>query len=358
MNGTEISRESFFGMAGLTENVVSSEVQAYTPVSLGKGAKVRNGNASWIANLKKVDFTDASQLRLLAPENVTATEVYVNNEVQNKYRAIVGDNTHKVYSIKSNKYQPVQNRLLVDSLAQVSDDTGIQVFGKMNDEGGRCSINAFFADPNCNIDFGEYHGGKGSDPYMLGVRAYNSHTGQTGFGAEIIGVRWLCSNMVAFGDILGKVYWKHLVKSEDVISQVAGMITGYMDKVPILKKKVDEMKSEILTLDEAECALWGIKISPFKTESIMAHLPELNPEIIGKNGKVSVYDVFNATTAYNTHSNTGGSEFGHTDFSKRAQNLITDIHRIDEIIADGREARTEYEENLKMNASNTVLVSD
>ena len=356
MNGTEISRESFFGMAGLTENTVNSEIQAYQPISLGKGNKVRNGNASWIANLKRIDFMDATTLRLLTPETVTETPVFVNETKQDKYKAIVGDNTGKVYSIKSDKYKPVQNYMMTESLAQVSDNTGIQVFGKMNDDGGRMSINAFFADPDCNVDFGSHHG-YGSDPYMLGVRAYNSHTGQTGFGAEIIGVRWLCSNMVAFGEVLGKVSWKHFVKEENVVDLISGMVEGYMDKVPILKDRIEAMRNEVLTLDEAECALWGIKVTPFKTEGIMANLPELNPEIRYANGKVSVYDLFNATTAYNTHSNTGGSEFGRTDFSHKAQNLIT--NHIDRLIDDGREARQAYlDSQTVMNASNTVLVSD
>ena len=351
---TEISREAFFGMAGLTENTTEG---AYTPISLGKGGKVRNGNASWIANLRKLDFTDATQLRALVPENVTATKVYVNGEEQTKYRAIVGDNTHKVYSIKTNKYKPVQNKTLLDSLATVSEETGIQVFGKMNEDGGKCSINAFFADPDCNIDFGDVHMGN-KDPYMLGVRAWNSHTGQTGFGASIIGVRFLCSNMVSFGDVLGEVKWKHFVEEGDVISKVSDMLTSYMDQVPVLKNRIDAMRNEELTLDEAECALWGIRISPFKTESIMSNLPELNPEIRGKNGKVSVYDVFNATTAYNTHSNTGGSEFGHSDISNRAQRFITQIGKIERIIDDGREFRQEYLDNLKMTPENTAIISD
>ena len=128
---------------------------------------------------------------------------------------------------------------------------------------------------------------------MLGIRAYNSHTGQTGFGAEIIGVRWLCSNMCAFGDILGKCSWKHFVSEDDVVSVVGGMIESYMDKVPTLQDKIDAMRNEIIGINDAEDLLWGAKLSPFRIEGIMAHLPELNPEIKAM-AEISVYDIFNA----------------------------------------------------------------
>ena len=347
-----LTREQFFNMAGLSANAAEG---AYTPVSLGKGNKIRDSNRSWIRELRRVDFTDSNQLRALTPENVSASSVFVNDEMQSKFKAIVGDNTHKVYSIQSNRYQIVQNKILIDALAVVSENTGIQIFGKMNDHDGKMSINAFFADPDCNVDFGSYHGGKGSDPYMLGVRMYNSHTGDSGFGAEITGVRWLCSNMVAFGDVLGKVHWKHLVQQEEVIGLVESMIRTYMSKVPVLKDRIEEMSNEVLTLDEAECALWGIKVSPFMAEGITENMFELNPEIRHRNGKVSVYDVFNATTAYNTYSNTGSSEFGRTEISHKAQKLIT--QDIQDLIDVGTKARENYNlAQMKMTAQNTVLV--
>lgn len=331
-----------FARAGI-ENVEG----AYTPISLGKGNKERNGLASWISNLRKVDFHDSAELRALTPENVTEMPVYVNGQNQTKYKAIVGDNTSKVYSIKSNRYQPVQHGLMMNAIADASEQTGITVFGKMNDEGGRMSIHAYFADPDCNVDLGGtfIHGENKADPFMLGVRGFNSHTGQTGFGAEIVGIRAICSNMCGFGDVLGRVSWKHFVKEENVADLVSQMISGYMDKVPVLKDRIEAMRNEEITISEAECLLWGIRVGPFKTEGIMAHLPELNPEIRYSNGKVSVYDMWNATTAYNTYSNTGGSEFNRMDFANRASDLITaDIARV---IDAGAVARQKYLDSLK-----------
>jgi len=353
MQENSMTRQEFFAMAGLNADISD---RAYTPISLGKGNKIRDGNASWIASLRHIDFINATELRALVPETVTPMEVIVDGEVQKKYKAIVGDNSHKVYSIRSNLYQPVQNQMLMESLATASDVTGIQVFGKMDQCNGRMSINSFFADPDCNVDFGKHHGA-GSDPYMLGVRAYNSHTGETGFGAEIIGVRWLCSNMCAFGEVLGKVSWKHYVKQENVVDLIAGMIKGYMDKVPILQDRITAMRNEIISMEDAENALWGIKLDPFKTEGIMAHLPRLNPEIPNLATDVSVYDIFNATTAYNTYGNTGGSEWGKTDVSHKAQRLITGIDNLEDLINAGAKAKAQYEEVLRKQQINTPVLS-
>lgn len=343
-----MTREEFFGMAGL----VNATEGAYTPVSLGKGNKVQRGNASWIQALSKANFHSAEELRNLTPENVTATDVVVNGDVISNYKAIVGDNTGKVYSIKTPKYQICQNAIMTRAIAQASEDTGIAVFGRMNDEGGRMGVNAFFADPDCNVDFGT----RSKDPYMLGVRAYNSHTGETGFGAEIIGVRWICQNMTGFGQSLGKVSWKHFVKEENIVSLVSLMIEGYMDRVPVLKDRIEAMRNYEFTIDEAECALWGIKVGPFKAEGIMANLPELNPEVRHKNGKVSLYDTFNAVTAYNSWANTGGSESGRVRFMDRAETLITgDIERI---IDEGRVARQNYLDSLKDGEAPMALIVD
>ena len=64
------SREEFFGMAGIA-NVDG----AYTPVSLGKGAEVRDGSRSWIQSLRNIDFID-SNLEFMDNTIVVADNMY------------------------------------------------------------------------------------------------------------------------------------------------------------------------------------------------------------------------------------------------------------------------------------------
>lgn len=97
---TEMTRDQFFSMAG-----IQGVEGAYTPISLGKGSKTRNGNRAWMRDLRNVDFIDAESLRQQTPETVTATDVVVNGEVLSAYKAIVGDRTGKCYSIRSERYQ-------------------------------------------------------------------------------------------------------------------------------------------------------------------------------------------------------------------------------------------------------------
>lgn len=354
MEAEAMSREQFFGMAG-----IGAVDEQYTPVSIGKSNKIRNGNRSWIASLSKANFHNADELKALTPENVSEKPIFymgadgMYSQVLGK-KAIVGDVSGKAYEVHSNKYQVVQHSLLSNSVAQASVDSGIPVFGKLNDEGSRMSINAFFADPDCNIDFG---GIGQKDPYMLGVRAYNAHDGTRGFGAEIIGVRAICQNMTGFGQILGSVKWKHFVAQEKVTDLISGMIQGYMDKVPVLKKRIEAMKSEELTLDEVECAYWGIKVQPHNIESIMGNLDGLVPEIKHKNGKVSLYDAFNGLTAYNSYSNSGRGDFARASIMNLGQSFI--VEPIDRIIDEGHAKREDFIQKLNekvMNASNTVLV--
>lgn len=340
------SREEFFGMAGIA-NVDG----AYTPVSLGKGAEVRDGSRSWIQSLRNIDFIDSNQLRAQAPERVYEADVVVPMQIQDaegnnvmdmtpqkKYKAIVGEKTKQVYNIASNRYNPVQTSEVINCLAQSADDVGVQVFGTLREQTGKANVQAYFADADMTFDVGT----KYSDPMMLGVRVYNSHCGDRGFGVEIIGVRYLCSNMMAFGETLGEASWSHLTKEKDVINAMNSVIGGCMTKVPKLMDKIEEMRNTELTLDEAECALWGISLNNVQIESITENYRALNPEMVVSGGKVKLWDVYNASTAYNTYANTGSNDFGRNTTLKNITRLMANPH-LDRIIDTGFQRREAWE---------------
>ena len=154
---------------------------------------------------------------------------FLDETPQKRFKAIVGDDSKTVYSIRSDKYHAVQHSQIVEALVEASEETGIQVFGTLNDKGGNLNVHAFFADPDCNVDLSTAQ----DDPAMLGVRCFNSHNATTRFGAEIIGVRYLCSNLCSVGDVLGRMSWNHKVESKDIVSSLANLITRSVDKVPV-----------------------------------------------------------------------------------------------------------------------------
>lgn len=352
----KMDREEFLGMAGLTPATVDAE--AFQPVSIGKGMGIREANRAWIRKLTKLDFQNATQLKALYPEHVTSSDVVVpsaSSMAQEHFKAVVGDSSRQVYSIRSERYKPVQHADVMQAFAQASEDVGITVFGTMADKAGRMTINGFFADESCNI----YLGGANKDPVMLGVRAWNSHTGTTGCGASIIGVRYLCSNLCAFGDFLGKVQWTHLQHVGDISAGISTVIKGYMRRVPALNARIQAMQGEILTLDEAECALWGITLSPYKIEAIMDNLDRLEVESQSKSGKVSLYNLWNAVNAYTTWSASGGSDWAKGEELERTQNLMS--KPIDDIVSKGMSRRTAWEkreQDRAINLNGAVLVSD
>lgn len=361
MEAIEVSREQFFDMAG-----VQTTDGAFTPPSIGKGMAIRDGNRAWIRSMRKLDFTDSDGLMKLRPEHVSDGAVvipiekvddqgsyYIDETPQEDYKAIVGDVSKRVYSIRSDKYHAVQHSDIVEALVDASESTGIQVFGRIADRDGRMNIHAFFADPDCNIDLKGNH----KDPCMLGVRCWNSHTGTTGFGMSVQGVRWLCSNMMAFGDSLGSVSWNHMAKRENIAQEFASTITGFMDRVPALQDRLHVMGEEVLTLDEAECALWGITVSPFRVDAVMQNIEELEPTAVVSNGKVSLLGVYHALNAYTTYANSGGSDWSKTQELARGEDLV--VKSLPRLIDAGFEKREAYRERMKtLDLRNAVLVSD
>lgn len=348
-----MSRQEFFDMAGL-----EGPTETYTPVSVGKGFKLRDTNNNWISNLRNANFLNADQLRELKPEHVTESAVIVPIEMkddegtyfldqtpQERYKAIVGDTSKKVYSIRSNKYHTVQHADIAEAFADVSDSTGIRVFGKLTDKGGNMNIHGFFADPDCNIDLSA----RNEDPAMLGVRCFNSHNGTTKFGGEIIGVRYLCSNMCAFGETLGRISWTHNVERENVVGSISDMIRKAFDRVPVLQERIAEMQETVLTLDEAECALWGISLNPYKVEAVSTHLEGLNPEI---GSEVTQYDLWNAVNAYTTYAVSGGSVQSKSNELNNTENLMT--ASLPRIIRRGYERRESYIKTINLEGATVV----
>ena len=352
----QVTREEFFGMAGIHGD------GAYEPVSVGKGFALRETNKNWINSLRRLNFVDAVGLSQLKPEHVTESSVivpierqdeegnyFLDETPQKRFKAIVGDDSKTVYSIRSDKYHAVQHSQIVEALVEASEETGIQVFGTLNDKGGNLNVHAFFADPDCNVDLSA----RQDDPAMLGVRCFNSHNATTRFGAEIIGVRYLCSNMCAFGDVLGRMSWNHKVESENIISSLANLITRSVDKVPVLQNRIEEMKATELTLDEAECALWGISLSPYKVEAVMTHLPGLNPEI---DGNPTQFDLWNAVNAYTSYAVSGGSVQSKSMELNNTENLLSG--NLVRIIDKGTERRDEYIRTINLRNAQVSVVGD
>lgn len=334
-----IDREQMLKLAGIEYNYN----KAYTPVTVGKKNKVTAPRNVWGDQFRNLNFTNEQELRALTPENVSVRQCYFANddgsftEMPTKF-AIVGDESHTAYAVHSERYEPVQHKVIIDAMADAIRDTDLNMFGHFDNDKGRFNGYGTFANPDFHINLGEMH----DDPVMLGMRFFNSHNGDSRFGGTVFGIRGACGNYMAWGDILGEISIMHFKTEENVADELAKVLMGFRDKIDTLKNRVHEIKDTVLDINEQESLLWGIGLNPGYIENILTHKKELNPEI-GTKG--SVWDIYNSSTAFVTY-HVGGA---HTvnlnlNLSDKIQQMLT--QDIDDIVTRGEKAKAKYEEQL------------
>lgn len=347
-----VDREKLVELAGIEFDFN----QAYTPVTVGKKNLVTIPKKTWAGQFSNLNFTNTEELRNLAPENVSMKQCFYQkadgsfDAIEDRF-AVVGDESGNPYSIHSGRYEPVQHRVIIDAMADAVENTNINVFGHFDEDKGKFNGYGTFANPNCHINLGVKNGFE--DPVMLGMRFFNSHNGDSRFGGEIFGIRAVCQNYMAWGETLGHVRIKHFKSEENVADELSKILTHYMDRVDTLKNRIHVAQDESITLDEQECLLWGINIVPYQIENILTHRNELNPEMIGSKG--SVWDIYNASTAYVTYHVGGEHTVGmNLELSEKIEAILTtDTQRL---ISKGAEKRADYLEALDRKAQKTRIV--
>jgi len=342
-NIRKITNEEMFKLAG-----VSPEFdKRYTPVNIGKKGKIRTGERTMMSDIRNINFIDAAELKTLSPEMVKEYPTFYN-ESNNKlmaepikdYKAIVGENTKNIYSVVSQRYKPLQHAELIKATANMSENTGINLFGKLRDDNGIMNVHAIFTNPDYHINILEEQ----EDPMMLGMRLYNSHNRKTSFGAEFIGIRMICSNYMAHGETLGNITYKHFTEPDKITEQFEKMINGFMKNVPTLQNRMSNLQNEIITIDEATAMLFGISILPATIDAITKNLKGLNPEI-NNTQKITVYDLYNAGTAYVSHKAAGDNTLNtNLDNSNKLQRIVTE--KTSKIIDLGIERKEKYDRKL------------
>ena len=343
-----IDREQMLKLAG-----IEYRPQMYTPATVGKKNKIIPfPSKHWGNQFRNLNFTTREELKNIQSETVTAMPIFFKDqngnfiEITDK-RAIVGDVTNESYAVHSDKYEPVQNNVIINAMYNATCDTDLSVFGHLADDGkGRFNGYGTFANPDCHINLGEAQ----EDPVMLGMRFFNSHLGDSRFGGEIFGIRAVCGNYMAWGEVLGKVSILHFKSEEDVADSLAKVMMEYVDKIDALKDKVHYIRDMPVDVVEQESILWGIGMNPVQIENILSHKTELNPDFKG-----SVWDVYNSATAFVTYK-VGSS---HTEglnlrMSDKIQQML--VNNIDSLIAQGEKRKSKYYEETANAQTQKVIV--
>lgn len=342
----KLDREQLFKIAGITG-------KTYTPVTVGRRNKTTKPMNVWADQFYNLNFTNMDELRQITPENVTAKTVYTMEDgnfvpVSNDWKAIVGDETKETYSFHSDNYEIVQHSTIVNAMSYACEDTSLSVFGHFDESSGKFNGYGSFANPDVHIDLFE----EKDDPVMLGMRFFNSHNGDSKFGGEIFGIRYVCGNYMAWGDVLGKISIKHFKSEENVADELGKILRGFVDKIDALKDRVHYIRDTVLTVEEQEAVLWGIGMKDKQVQNIMTYKTFLNPEI--KPESVSAFDIYNSSTAYISYR-VGGSHMVQNNLgaSDRIQALLT--RNIDSIIEDGLKIKAKYSEENPADKTQTRI---
>ena len=341
-----VDREQMLKLAGIEYNFNG----AYTPATIGKKNLVTIPRNTWAGQFANLNFTNINELREIRPETVTARQCFYQTptgefaQIDDKF-AIVGDDSANTYAIHSGRYEPIQHHVIVDAMADACHDTDLSVFGHFDEDKGRFNGYGTFANPDVHINLGVRNGFE--DPVMLGMRFFNSHNGDSKFGGEIFGIRAVCQNYMAWGEVLGKVKIMHFKSEENVADELAKILMGFVDKIDALKDKVQYIRDTPVTIDEQEAILWGIGLNPTYIENILTHRKELNPEMVTSKG--SVWDIYNASTAFVTY-HVGGSHTVNMNLGiseKIEQILVQDSQRL---ISLGERNKEKFIEQMNKNA--------
>lgn len=336
-----IDRQQMLELAG-----IEYRPQMYVPATVGKKNAITMPRNIWADQFRNLNFLNINELRAIQPENVSAKDVFYKSgddfvAIDNR-KAIVGDNSGQMYAIHSDKYEPIQHSVIVDAMADACNDTSLNVFGHFDEDKGRFNGYGTFANPDVHIDLGIEN--RQADPVMLGMRFFNSHNGDSKFGGEIYGIRAVCQNYMAWGEILGKVSIMHFKSEENVADELAKILMGFVDKVDALKDRVHYIRDTPATLDDQEAILWGIGLPAGYIENILTHKAMLNPEVLVSKG--SVWDIYNSATAFVTYHVGGNHTINmNLGLSDKIEEIL--LKDSDKLISKGIENKEKYLEQLQ-----------
>ena len=335
-----VTREGFLGLAGIKDG----NYRPYTPVTIGRNNSiVKAKTGTFGTRMSQLEFIDSEGLRKLRPmtfqrKEVSYTDDWGKPRTMKGYRAIVGKNNES-YAIVSDKYKMVQHRVMIDAMADAADDRGVRVFGRTFSNGGRFDGYAWFSNPDYHI----FLEGERYDPMILGFRFYNSCLGDRVLGGEIVGIREVCMNVGVYGDILGGVSYRHFKGVGFVAQDISKILKTVFYRRERFCDRVQEMKGEVLNSDEQETVLWGLKLDPMTIERVMSNRKGLNPEIRNL-GKVNVFQLYNATTAYISYRSGGDQQIQtNNELSSKISKIFS--NNVTELIDRGRDAREAYYAN-------------
>ncbi len=307
--------------------------------------------------LDNPEFTDMGsfEAKIAAMEDVEAMPAFIKREgpsslpelsqdtfeeVANK-KWIVGTKTGNVYSIMSGAYKIVQDSEILEPLKPVLESYGFRPIGRFSNHNGRTAGSILMADPSLVINLLDDY----VDPVMIGFRPHNSHTGETCFGADIIGIKTVCLNFNNWGDVKYTMSYDHTRTFDKVAADYTKLIEASLNMTTTIQNRMHIARSNVITTAELEPLLFGIDLPPSAIEDIAGNVAHFAPAVseLGLNA----FTLYDATTAWVTWR--PGSNINQPATMIHAKNAAKLLNaNLDALLNEGVKKRDLYLESERL----------
>jgi len=162
-------------------------------------------------------------------------DTYLDNE----YKAIVREDTNKLISIVKPSYKIIPNEVLINNLMEKLSDLDTPHYIDKSHS---------FAQNNrmrLQVTFPEITMKDNESEIALSLFLHNSYDMSEGVRMFFGAIRYICSNGMVFGKMLGQFYSRHT--SGFAIEEMEKALLGAYEKIPEIQAKIQELESKSVT---------------------------------------------------------------------------------------------------------------
>lgn len=271
-------------------------------------------------------------------DGVEERPVCVDGKEVEGYKAIVSHKTNALHAITSSQYQMVQDYNVAQPLYEAAKARKLTPFGSIKGvESGHAQGYTILTNPDFTVNLLTDH----KDPFMLGMRWWNSFHADRSFGGEMFGVRMVCCNFNLWGEQLAKFSARHVSDVGHLMEQYTKTLDRALDNIPTLKGRMDAAYNTAVLKADVPDILWGIELPESGIDLVSKNPVGWCPEV--KTYGLNKYTLYQAVTAYVTYRPQGARFLESTRKHAEAANKILTVS-LDKLIENGKAKKEAHAE--------------
>jgi hypothetical protein len=221
-------------------------------------------------------------------DQAEALPVYIKDKVNENYKAVWNKSKDQLEGIIPAKYGLIEHEQAFGPFIKVLEGKSMEgVKGVIKNFGGYVVVEAIL--PGLTVEV------KNGDTINLGVRLSNNYGAQTNkpmFRGEAFGYRSVCQNGMFFGQVMVSKFFASHEKVADLEKQLLDFVGNVMENSQVIKSILVNNTKDEMSLKEAKEIVKG-EIGRKKALVLITGY-------LGRNDKVTKYDLYNAITQYAT----------------------------------------------------------